>query len=65
MMWELPAYKPRGVRCVLLDVVCRVRHQPASLADEDRNPAATFAPAPESVAAEPNELEDVETGEAK
>jgi gluconate kinase len=27
--------------------------------------AATSAPAPESVAAEPNELEDVETGEAK
>jgi hypothetical protein len=26
---------------------------------------ATSAPAPESVAAEPNELEDVETGEAK
>jgi Lar family restriction alleviation protein len=29
------------------------------------NIAATSAPAPESVAAEPNELEDVETGEAK
>jgi hypothetical protein len=27
--------------------------------------SATSAPAPESVAAEPNELEDVETGEAK
>ena len=41
MMWELPVYKPRGVRCVLLNVVRRVRHQPLPIADEYRNPAAT------------------------